>query len=120
MKNSYVVATTKYVPYFSIIPIETRISVALVGKAISSRPEGPGSSFVCETPPCTLMAPGACKIRRGCNVEVCTGPRLARGPYPTQPAGWAGPADEREFFQRAGPGRQMKDDFSYGPGRAGT
>ena len=37
-----------------------------------------------------LQAPGTCKIRRGCKVEVCTGP-----------------------------GRHMRGDFSNGPGRAG-
>ena len=31
----------------------------------------------------------------------------------------AGPANESQFFQRAGPDRQLRDDFSYGPGRAG-
>ena len=41
-------------------------------------------------------------LRRGCFLEVCTGPGLVRGPYPAQPAGRAGPADERLFFQRAG------------------
>ena len=35
---------------------------------LSSRPVGHGLRFACETPPCTLMAPGACKIRRDCNV----------------------------------------------------
>ena len=34
--------------------------------------------------------------------------------------GRAGLADERSLFQRAGPGRQMRDDFSNGPGRPGT
>ena len=29
----------------------------------------------------------------------------------------ARPADDRWFFQLAGPGRQMKDDFFNGPGR---
>ena len=44
-------------------------SVSLVGRALDLRPEGPGSRLVADRrPPCTLMAPGACKIRRGCNV----------------------------------------------------
>ena len=64
-------------------------------------------------------------------VEVCTGPSLTRGSYPARPvifptgrAGkckaifptdWAGPADERWLFQRAGPGRKMTGGFSNGP-----
>ena len=61
-------------------------------------------------------------------IEVCTGQGLHRGPYPDRavrceviyPTGRAGPANEGWFFRRAGPGRQMRDDFSDGPGRAGT
>ena len=34
------------------------------------------------------------------------------------PTGWAGPANERRFFQRVGPGWQMKGDFSNGSDRA--
>ena len=52
-------------------------------------------------------------------VEVCTGPGLTRSPYPARPADRAGAADKRWIFQRAGPGRHMRDDFLEwaGPGR---
>ena len=46
-----------------------------------------------------------------CTLEVCTGPSLARDQYP---------AGEKWFFQRAGPGQQMRDDFSKRPSRAST
>ena len=39
-----------------------------VGRVLSSSPEGPGSRLAWRKLPCTLMAPGACKISRGCNV----------------------------------------------------
>ena len=39
-----------------------------VGRALSSRPEGPGSKLAWQKTTCTLMAPGACKIHRGYNV----------------------------------------------------
>ena len=39
-----------------------------VSKVLSSQTEGPGSRFAWRKLPFTLMAPGACKIRRGCNV----------------------------------------------------
>ena len=43
--------------------------VCLVGRALDLKPEGPGLRLVADQrPPCTLKAPGACKIRRGCNV----------------------------------------------------
>ena len=37
-----------------------------VGRKLSSGPNGSVSRFTCEPPPCTLIVPGACKIRRAC------------------------------------------------------
>ena len=53
-------------------------------------------------------------------LEFCTGPGPAKGPNTTRPADRAGPANMGWSFQRAGPGRRMRGDFSIGPGRAGT
>ena len=39
-----------------------------VGRVLSSWSEGPGSRLLWQKLSCTLMAPGACKIRHGCNV----------------------------------------------------
>ena len=39
-----------------------------VGRVLSSWAEGPGSRLAWRKLSCTLMAPGACKIRHGCNV----------------------------------------------------
>ena len=39
-----------------------------VARVLCSWPEDPGSRLTCRKLPYTLMAPGACKIRRGCNV----------------------------------------------------
>ena len=39
-----------------------------VSRVLSSWSEGPGSRLARRKLPCTLMAPGASKIRRGCNV----------------------------------------------------
>ena len=39
-----------------------------VDRVLISGPEGPGSRLDWRKLPCTLMAPGACKIRRGYNV----------------------------------------------------
>ena len=44
-------------------------------------------------------------------LEVCTGPGLAQSPASALPAGWAGPANEREFFQWARPDRQKRNEF---------
>ena len=52
-------------------------------------------------------------------LEFCTGPGPAKGPNTTRPADRAGPANMGWSFQRAGPGRRMRGDFSNGPGRAG-
>ena len=82
--------------------------LGLVGRALDLRPEGPGSRLVTDQrPPCTLMAPGACKIRRGCNVlqvpcqkylwgylgkvmasPLVQGSKLRDQLSPDQPTGW--------------------------------
>ena len=49
------------------------------------------------------------------NLEVCTDPGLPEAR--TRQGPQAGPADERGFFRRAGPGRPLIGDFSNGPGR---
>ena len=38
---------------------------ATLSEELCSGPEGPVLRHACKTLPCTLIAPGACKIRRG-------------------------------------------------------
>ena len=63
-----------------------------------------------ETPPYVLMAPNAGKIRSGCNVLQVNIQNYTSGSTKVGKPSRGLP----------GTGRQLRDDFSNGPGRAGT